>query len=442
MLRSTQPDTNDTAPLARQPLSRAPLVPEPLLHRHNCLIPGDTRFRAAARLRQSLWREEQCLPGGLHRPGGCSKIAPSPLGSLLQPTDAARGLNFLSPAVHAFVRRSLVLREEGAMVHYERLHRNLLSSEPLTYNLFVPLAVNLDLATAAFRQLLPTFVDRVTGIRFETSPGRHDPRYLADGTAFDAALTVITPDGEPATVFIEVKYSEGCTGPAATHRPRYDEASREAALHRDPDAPALRSVLLEQFWRLHLLAQLAVRQGFTPRAHLLVLAPQLNRRVGIATRLYAAELTDPSGSSSSTVGFTALTLETFVTALAQAGGGAEAAYLHHRYLDLRPVLDLVLGEVATPDDEPPPAAPLLALPPPSSATPSDALPSDVPITPTISPGSTTDPDKPSSTPRARRFAARKTTSRPPRSRQVKAPSKARRRSAPSSAAGRLIEEAR
>jgi len=359
----------DLAPPFIPPLARAPLVPEPLLHQHNCFIPSDTRFRAAARLRQSLWRQEQGLPAGLHRPGGKRELPRVTLGSTLQPADAAKGLNFFNPEVHAFVRYSLIVREEGAHVSYERLHRNLLSSEPLTYNLLVPLALNLDLATAVFRQLLPTFVDRVEAIRFETSPGRHHCRYLNDGTAFDAALSVITLDGEPATAFIEVKYSEACSGPAATHRPRYDEASREAALHHDPDAPALRSVTLEQFKRLHLLSQLAVRHGTTPRAHFIVLYPQLNRRVRVATHLYAAELIDPAGSSPASVGFTPLTLETFVSALAQAGGGAEASYLAHRYLDLTPVLNLVLAEAnCGSDDEPPPSSPLPMLPPSSLTT--------------------------------------------------------------------------
>ena len=444
MPRSTSPDTDDIAQLGTQPLTRAPLVPEPLLRRHNCLVSGDTRFRAAARLRQSLWREEQGLAPGLHRPGGSRNLPRALLGSALQPADAAKGLNVLSPAVHAFVRRCLVLREEGAMVHYERLHRNLLSSEPLTYNLFVHLALNLDLATAVFRQLLPAFVHQVTGIRFETSPGRHEVRFLNDGTAFDAALAVITADGELATVLIEVKYSEGCTGPAATHRPRYDEASREAALHREPDALALRSTMLEQFWRLHLLAQLAVRNDVTPRAHLLVLAPQLNRRVRAACRLYAAELIDPAGSSPTSVGFTALTLETFVTALAQAGGGAEAAYLQRRYLDLQPVLDLVLSGTAGPDDEPPTPGPVLALPPPSSAAQSDALPHNVLNTLAASPepGPTTQSAELPPTPRAKRSSARNTTSYRLRSRRAKAPSKSRRQSAPSSPGNRSAQEVR
>ncbi|MCE4224937.1 hypothetical protein HCU64_14335 [Methylobacterium sp. C25] len=355
MDKQPSPNDNPAASRVAQPLARAPLVPEPLLRRHSCWIFGDTRFRAAARFRQSLWREEQGLPAGLHQPDSNKGLSSITLGSKLQTADGDRGVNFISQAVHASVRHSLIMREEGACVNYERLHRNLLSSEPLNYNLFVPLLFNLDLATAVFRQILPDFVHQVTDIRFETSPGRHEVRYLRDGTAFDTAVSVVTPDGESATVFIEVKYSEGCSGPAATRRPRYDEVSREVALHHNSDALALRSVQFEQFWRLHLLAQLAVRTGVTPRAHLLVLSPRLNRRVAIATALYAAELVDPVGSSPETVGFTSLSLESFVDALAQAGGGAEASYLRHRYLDLQPVLDLVLEEAGLTERGPSPA---------------------------------------------------------------------------------------
>lgn len=356
-------------------LTRAPLVPAALLRQHDCFIAGDTRFRAAARLRQSIWREEQGLPAGLHRPGGRRDVPAIPLGSLLTPADAARGRNFIDARVHAFVRRSLALAEDGASIQTERLMRNALSSEPLNYNAFGPLALDLDLATAVLRRVLPAFVHRVEAVRFETAPSRDraDPRFLMDGSAHDTAFLVITPDGEPATLFVEVKYSEG-SGPAAAWRPRYDAAIRETALHRDPDAKVLRSVAAEQFTRLHLLAQLCVKHGLTPRAHLLVLHPQANRRVALATRLYADELVDPAGANPGSVGVTALTLEAFVDALHQAGAGTQAAYLHHRYLDLTAVLDLVLrnGEFA-PDDPPAPPAPptigpVAALPPPPATT--------------------------------------------------------------------------
>ncbi|TXM64831.1 hypothetical protein FV226_25960, partial [Methylobacterium sp. WL12] len=353
-----QPSDFDT-PADPFKLDRAPLIPEALLRQHACFIPGDTRYRAASRLRQALLRQDLSLEPGLHRPGGTSALPPNPLGSMLTPADAARGLNFISPEVYAFTRRSLSLREEGACVNVDRLFRNMLSSEPLLHNAFVPLALDLDLASRVFSRLLPDFVHGVTSMRFETSPSRDraDPRYLGDGTAFDVAITVITPDGEPATLFVEMKYTEACQGPPARRRARYDEASREAALHRDPDAPTLRTVMLEQFWRLHLLADLTVRHGHTSRAHILVFYPRLNRHVRTATRLYAAELKSPAAERT---GYSALAFETFVEALHAAGAEPQARYLHYRYLDLKPVLDLVLGEGAMAAS----VAPILALPSP------------------------------------------------------------------------------
>jgi hypothetical protein len=78
--------------------------------------------------------------------------------------------------------------------------------------------------------LLPGFVHQVTGFIFEHSPGRRQDRFLNDGTAFDLAISVITPEGEDGTIFVEVKYSEDMTGPAARLRDRYDEASRAVGL--------------------------------------------------------------------------------------------------------------------------------------------------------------------------------------------------------------------
>ena len=53
-------------------------------------------------------------------------------------------------------------------------------------------------------------------------------------------------------------------GPAARWRERYDEGSRQVGLFIDPDAASLRSLALEQLWREHMLAQLAVNERVTP----------------------------------------------------------------------------------------------------------------------------------------------------------------------------------
>lgn len=331
------------------PMTRIPLVPENVLRRHNVHFAIDTRFRRAARLLQFLWLSEQGIPTGVHVQGTADSAITMELGSRLSPEAADAGRNFLSPAIHGLVRRELVMREEGAMIDEERLFGNALSSMPLTFNLFGPMVIDQRLATTVFRSLLPDFVHSVEGFAFEHSPGRREDRFLADGTAFDLAMRVVTPDGEQATVFIEIKYSEDMSGPAARMRSRYDEACRQVRLFKDPESQMLRSLALEQLWREHMLAQLAVDQGVTPRALFVAVGPRLNRRVDAAFRVYESELIDEKASHGTRVSFKALTLEAVIEALADAGASEIATALWRRYCDFERVYHFTLQEFAATD---------------------------------------------------------------------------------------------
>jgi hypothetical protein len=168
----------DTASRAPRPLSRMPLLPSDLLKQHHCFISADTRFRAAARFLQSLWRGDAQIPIGMHLSPTGDKPTRIKLGSRLQLKAARSGLNFVAPEVHQLVRRELILREGGAVIDVERLFANALSSMPLCFNLIGPMALDLDLATAVWRRLLPGFVHTVESISFEHSPGRADARFL------------------------------------------------------------------------------------------------------------------------------------------------------------------------------------------------------------------------------------------------------------------------
>ena len=324
-----------------RPLHRMPLVPADVLQHHACFVSTDTRFRAGARLLQSLWREDKGLPVGLHHTPGDKPVAIR-LGSRIDPVAARAGRNFVSPEVASFVRHQLVLREEGACIDEDRLYGNALSSMPLAFNLLGPLALDLDLASQVFRSLLPSFVHSVRAIGFEHSPSRGDPKFLHDGTAFDAVIDAVTPDGEPLTLFVEIKYSEGMSGPAATPRPRYDEASRQVRLYRHPDSPELRSVALEQLWREHMLSQLSVDYGVVNKAVFVAIAPKLNRRAAAAFKTYEVQLADVEPEDELRVPFVPLTLEAIVEALATAGAVELAQQLYGRYLDFRRVLAVAL----------------------------------------------------------------------------------------------------
>lgn len=107
---------------------RCPLVPDELLKRNNCFFEVDPRFRKAARFLQVLWLKDHNIEPGIHVRGTDDDAVIMPLHSNLSQSAARAGHNFLSPAIHAFVRRELIMREEGAAIDEERLFGNALSS--------------------------------------------------------------------------------------------------------------------------------------------------------------------------------------------------------------------------------------------------------------------------------------------------------------------------
>lgn len=325
-------------------IGRTPLVPEKILKDRGAFCVIDTRFRAAARLLQCLWLRDHNIPTA-SSDAGDTIDGPAAFGNILSPEAAYAGRNFLSSAIHRLALQEWLMCEEDAAIDDERLFGNALSSMPLVFNIFAPMALDRKLATSVFRELLPGFVRSVERIQFEHSPGRRDERFLADRTAFDLAVQVITPGGEPGTIFIEVKFSESMEGPAARMRDRYNEASKQVRLYDNPDSLILRSAPLDQIWREGMLAQLAVDNGITPRAIFMAIGPKLNRRVQGVFRVYQGELIDPDRQDASRVPFIPLTLESVIEAMATAGATDHAQVLWDRYCDFERVYRLSLQQL-------------------------------------------------------------------------------------------------
>jgi hypothetical protein len=312
-----------------------------MLQEYGGICDIDSRFRRAARMLQIFWMRDHGVANAIP-----SDERSTHLGSYLSPEAAEAGLNFLSPNIHLLALREMLLREEDAAIDEDRLVANSLSSQPLVFNAFGPLALDVKLATKVFRQLLPDFVQTVERITFEHSPGRRDTRFLADRSAFDAAVYVKTPQGDAAVVYIEMKYSEDMSGPPARWRERYDQALHEVRLYKDPCSPILRSVPIEQLAREHMLGQLAVDNGVTPRAMFIGFGPRLNRRVNAAFMVYANELLPVDESDRSRVAFRHFTLEAFVDAIDVAGDQDTADRLWQRYCNFQRIYDAVLSVLA------------------------------------------------------------------------------------------------
>ena len=83
---------------------------------------------------------------------------------------------------------------------------------PLTFNLLAPWGHAFERASSYLIELLPAFTGAARQLLFEHSPGRGNPKFTANHTAFDALLRYSDPQGNGFVAF-EIKYSESMREP-------------------------------------------------------------------------------------------------------------------------------------------------------------------------------------------------------------------------------------
>ena len=329
-----------------------------VLEAHKVLVKSDSADQARLRLLQALWREESGLPIGIHE----SKDGRVELGSrVADDPDHPAGHNFLTPTIIDQAKRALEadvcggVPQDGAVIVQRRLWTDLLSSQPMAVNLFGELAADLDLAGVVARAVWGPQIERVTSLCFEWSPGRGDPTYLGNGSAFDVFLAYETPAGGRGFIGVEVKYHENMRARAAKgadwydHNPRYAEVARRAGafppealtLVANPESRLSKDSLggtpMQQIWFDHLLAlsMLQSSDGWD-EGRFVVLAPEANPKPADAADRYRQELVDEST-------FGSVTLEEFVAAAKSVSDTVWLTNFEQRYLDQGPI-DALLTE--------------------------------------------------------------------------------------------------
>ncbi len=205
-------------------------------------------FQRKARILQSLWREEKGYEVGEYRGKKRGNFLPMPW--------AKETLsNYLSDTIRQVVQDEVINNPDDDKLYGEpRIFNNLLSSQPLCFNLFAELKVDLHLASEIFRALLPERIKEIIKIEFEFSPGRRNERYIGDRSAFDVYAEFVGNKGEKGFVGIEVKYHENLKDKPSQLKERYLEVAREMNCFKDDCFKILQESPLEQIWRDHLLA--------------------------------------------------------------------------------------------------------------------------------------------------------------------------------------------
>ena len=291
-----------------------------------------SNFQRRARLLQSLWRQDRGLPIGSFR----GKLR----GARLAMPYAQEPLsNFLTPTIRNAVSRELFDpgRDKSKVIFKPRIFDNMLSSQPLCFNFFGELAANVDLATAVFSDLTGGRVGAVEAVEFEHSPGRSDPRYTGDRSAFDVYVRFKPPGGGRGFIGIEVKYHEGLGDPEAELRPRYDEIAVQMGCFLPEKLEAVRRRPLEQIWRDHLLAGALRLVDRYDDGFFVFLHPEGNPACAEAVAAYQDCLAD-------TGTFAAWTLEQVVAGLRRHTDAPWVETLHQRYLDFDRI-DRLLAEM-------------------------------------------------------------------------------------------------
>jgi PD-(D/E)XK nuclease superfamily len=276
-------------------------------------------FQRKARILQSMWREKKGYQIGTYKGKERGSYLPMPW--------AKETLsNYLTETIRNVVRKEIESDGSGKLYGQPRIYNNLLSSQPLCFNLFAELQQDLLLATKVFTKLAPEAVKEVTGIKFEYSPGRGGKKYLGDKTAFDVYVEFKNFRDEKGFIGIEVKYHEALKDKPAKMKDRYFEVAKEMGCFKENRFDVLPKKPLEQIWRDHLLCGSMLKADNFKTGFYVFVYPKANQHCEKAVTKYKKCLSDETT-------FKAWTLEDVAKAIKEQTDEKWIDELIDRYLN-------------------------------------------------------------------------------------------------------------
>lgn len=282
----------------------------------------DSDFSAYARLLQSKWRDSKKFPFNNY-------------GNFLPPDFAIKSkANFLTPKIRLLVEYELLRKGNfKKLIKEDRMWENLLSSQPLCFNLFGELHFDHKLATKFFRKLFPDRIQTVTEVLFEYSPGRGNKKFTGDHSAFDVFVEFTNGD-KRGFIGIEVKYAESLKEEnEKTAQTTFNKHEVEYTRLTSSDIfcksaiETLRKAPLSQIWRDHLLS-LATTQLYD-EGFFVFLFPSKNEQCQTGVNDYKKYL---SSDNEAVTGFYPRYLDDFILALHNIANADWTTELKRRYL--------------------------------------------------------------------------------------------------------------
>jgi hypothetical protein len=199
----------------------------------------DDHWKRRMRFHQSWYRRHRL------------KLEPGEFGNRLRSDWGDAGRNFLTEDIHRVALDRLAL-DKGA-VKKDRLLCDMLSSQPMCFNLFGPLRLEPKLATHLLQALLPARSASAVATRTEIEYPLSNP--LTDRTAFDAFIEYRLEDGRIGFVGVEVKLTEKFSDPPTPYTERYARWVNLSKAWWHATTPIdFENALYNQLWRDHLLA--------------------------------------------------------------------------------------------------------------------------------------------------------------------------------------------
>lgn len=265
------------------------------LKKYKVLIKSDNAFTSNARLWQSKWREENKIPIGMYR--GIE------IGSLINYDYAfAHMANFISEHTKDFIRMELPRLETTPVFDTNRFLTNLLSSQPLCFNLFCELKKQLNIATIIFQKLLQNVdINEIIKIDYEYSPGRGNIKFTKDNTAFDVFIEYFQSNGKKCFLGIEVKYTETLNEDKQEKiikydKERYKELTIKSGMFKNISTENFKKPQLWQIWRDHLLSISMLKESEVlyeyERGYFIYLYPSQNTQCNEGIKMYKKYLKD------------------------------------------------------------------------------------------------------------------------------------------------------